>query len=283
MGVSFGVMVTLGPALAGLLVASVGIRWTYTVDVILFSAAFIGIFTLPSIIPEGHRQKPGLESVIYGLRFLRTAPNVRMTFMVDIVAMLFGQPRVLFPAVSALLLGGGAVTVGILTAAGAVGALLSSVFSGSLGGVRRQGRAVGIAVVVYGGFILAFGVVLAVVEVATPLAVSPSLAGANLPALLAAVVLLAGAGAADNVSAIFRSTILQTAVPDVMRGRLQGIFIVVVTGGPRLGDLYVGLLAFVGALWFPPLVGGLVIIAVVGVLMRVQPTFRHYDALDPRP
>lgn len=282
-GISMGVMVTVGPALAGLLVASVGIPWTYTVDVILFTAAFLGIFTLPSIVPEGERQSAGLSSVLQGLRFLKTAPNLSMTFVLDLIAMTFGQPRALFPAVGALLIGGGPVTVGILTAAGAVGTLVSSVFSGRLGHVRWQGRAVERAIVVYGASILGFGIVLAVVAFSGTAGGGASFAEANLPALVAATVLLAASGAADNVSSIFRMTILQASAPDVMRGRLQGVFTVVVTGGPRLGDLYIGVLALTGALWFPPLLGGLLIVVLVATVVRVQRGFRRYDALAPTP
>ncbi|KQR54347.1 MFS transporter [Leifsonia sp. Leaf336] len=282
-GISMGVMVTVGPAMAGLLVASVGIPWTYTVDVILFTAAFLGIFTLPSIVPEGERQSAGFSSVLQGLRFLKSAPNLSMTFVLDLIAMTFGQPRALFPAVGALLIGGGPVTVGILTAAGAVGTLVSSVFSGRLGHVRWQGRAVERAILVYGASILGFGIVLAVVAFSGTAGGGASFAEANLPALIAATVLLAASGAADNVSSIFRMTILQASAPDVMRGRLQGVFTVVVTGGPRLGDLYIGVLALTGALWFPPLLGGLLIVVLVATVVRVQRGFRQYDALAPTP
>jgi hypothetical protein len=206
-----------------------------------------------------------------------------MSFIVDILAMTFGQPRVLFPAVGALVLGGGAVTVGILIAAGAVGTLVCSVFSGQVSRVRMQGRAIGQAIVVYGAFILGFGVLLIVMATGWFGSVDASPSGANIPAVVIGALLMAGAGAADNVSSIFRNTMLQVAVPDNMRGRLQGIFTVVVTGGPRLGDIYVGLIAVVGALWLPPLLGGVAMIVIVATLVRVQRTFRHYDALDPRP
>ncbi|BDZ50126.1 hypothetical protein GCM10025867_23670 [Frondihabitans sucicola] len=163
-GISGGVQLTVGPALAGVLVASVGFSATYTVDVVLFTAAFLGILTLPAIRPEGETQRPGLASLMFGVRFLRRSPNIRMTFIVDIIAMTFGQPRVLYPVVGAVLIGGGAVTVGVLTAAYAVGALLCSLFSGRLGHVRRQGAAVNWAIVAYGACIVAFGVVLALAQ-----------------------------------------------------------------------------------------------------------------------
>ncbi|MCU1583434.1 MAG: transporter [Microbacteriaceae bacterium] len=279
-GISVGIMITVGPALAGVLVASVGFAWTYTIDVILFLSAFLGILSLPRLSPEGEVQRPGLESLRYGLAFLKRAPNIRMTFIADIIAMTFGQPRVLFPAVGAVALGGGAVTVGILTAAGAVGALLSSLFSGRLGGLRRHGKAITAAIVVYGVFIAGFGIVLAVTSfwhLAKPVV------HADFIAIVISAVLLAGAGAADNISSIFRQTMLQTAVPDNMRGRLQGVFTVVVTGGPRMGDIYVGIVASVGALWLPPLLGGVVIILLLVFLVRVQRGFLRYDSLDPMP
>ena len=278
-----GVAVTVGPAVAGVLVASVGFGWTYTIDVILFSAAFLGIVTLPPIRPEGETHRPGLESIRTGLRFLRGAPSVRMSFIVDIIAMTFGRPHALFPAVGALVIGGGAVTVGILTAAGAVGTLVCSLFSGRLGLVRRHGIAIGWAIAVYGAFVAGFGGVLAFLVLSGSARTTTSIAGADLVALAVAAVLLAGTGASDNVSAIFRSTMLQTAVPDNMRGRLQGIFTVVVTGGPRIGDLYVGAAALVVSVWVPPLLGGLLIIALIALCLRVTPSFRHYDAADPTP
>ena len=282
-GISSGVMVTVGPALAGVLVASVGFGWTYSVDVILFVFAFLGIATLPAIVPEDSTGRAGWRSIVEGMHFLRGAGNIRMSFIVDIIAMTFGQPRVLFPAAGALLLGGGAITVGVLTAAYAIGALVSSVFSGRLGHVRMQGRAVGRAVTTYGLCILAFGLVLAVLATGWFGPVTASVTGANWLGIIIASVCLAAAGAADNISAIFRMTILQSAAPDNMRGRIQGVFTVVVAGGPRVGDLYVGALTAIAVLWLPPLLGGLIIAVVVAALMRTQRGFRAYDALHPVP
>ncbi|MEF2975827.1 MFS transporter [Subtercola sp. YIM 133946] len=285
-GISMGASITVGPALAGVLVATVGIQWTYTVDVVLFIAAFTGIFSLPKIIPEGSTGRAGLRAVADGIQFLKSAPNVRMSFIVDIIAMTFGQPRVLLPAVGAVLIGGGAITTGILTAAVAVGALLSSILSGRLGHVRWQGRAIGGAITVYGAFIALFGVILLVTSLLDDVRLHPigeSIGDANIGALVLATLALAGSGAADNVSAIFRSTLLQAAVPDAMRGRIQGVFTVVVAGGPRLGDAYIGILATFAALWFPPLFGGIVIMALILVLLRLNPGFRRYDAQNPLP
>jgi len=276
-GIAQGLYVTVGPALGGVLVATAGFGWTYTVDVILFFAAFIAVVRLPPLPPEGARHTPGLQSIRAGLAFLRTAPNIRTSFAMDITAMTFGHPNALFPAIGARMIGGGAVTVGVLSAAVAVGAFLLSLFSGRLAGVRRQGLAVAWSIGAYGACVLGLGIVLLCTGTrGTAATVAPL-------ALGLAVLFLAGAGAADNISSIFRNTITQSAAPDNMRGRLQGIYIVVVTGGPRLGDLFVGVVATVGALWAPPLLGGAIIIVLIAVLLRSRKGFRQYDALNPTP
>lgn len=278
-GIGTGFAVTVGPAVAGVLVAAVGYAPTYTIDVVLFSFAFTGVITLPRMAPEHDAQRPGLGSLVEGARFLRRSPTITMTFVLDIIAMTFGQPRVLFPAIGALVIGGGSITVGVLTAAYAVGALVSSVFSGPLGHVRRQGEAVGWAITVYGASIAVFGIVIAAAHALGGRA-HVGFGIGILPALVLASAALLVSGGADNVSSVFRGTILQAAAPDGMRGRLQGIFVVVVTGGPRIGDLYAGLVVAVG-IAVPPIVGGVVIIGLVALLLRLVPSFRRYDALRP--
>jgi MFS family permease len=275
-GIGFGFQVIVGPAIAGVLVATVGVQWTYTIDAMLFVAAFTGVLTLPPIRPEGATGLRGMAGIVEGLRFLRGAANIRLSFLLDIVAMTFGMPRVLLPAVGALVIGGGAVTVGILSAAFAAGTLIVGVFSGRLGSVRSHGLAIRNAIMAFGGFVLAFGVVLLLSGTRPDAPLNPV-------ALVAACVILAGAGGADQVSAVFRSTMLQAAAPDNMRGRVQGVFIVVVTGGPRLGDAYVGLVAATALLWLPSLLGGVLIIGLVYLLVRHYRGFHDYDALNPVP
>ena len=282
-GITFGFQVIVGPAIAGVLVATVGVQWTYTIDAILFVAAFTGILTLPPIKPEGATGFRGVAGIVEGMRFLRGAANIRLSFLVDIIAMTFGMPRVILPAVGALVIGGGAVTVGILSAAFAAGTLIVGVFSGRLGGVRWHGRAIRNAIMVFGAMVLAFGVVLLLTGTREAGDITDSLANANIAALIASCIILAGAGGADQVSAVFRSTMLQAAAPDNMRGRVQGVFIVVVTGGPRVGDAYVGLVAATALLWLPSLLGGVLIIALVYLLVRHYRSFYNYDALNPVP
>jgi len=282
-GVTFGIMVMAGPALAGVLVAVAGYAWTYSLDVLLMTSLFLGLWSLPRLRPEGEVVRPGLESLRDGARFLRGAPNIRLQYILDIIAMTFGQPVTLFPAIGAVLLGGGAITTGVLTAAVAAGAFLSSLFSGPIGRVRRQGLGIERAIQVYGLSIGLFGLVLLAATLGwlRPAVVDETHAAIAL--IVIAALVLAVSGAADNVSAIYRSTMMQAAVPDAMRGRLQGIFIVVVAGGPRVGAFYAGTLATLTALWVPPLFGGILILALVGTLVRLTPRFRRYDALNPQP
>jgi ENTS family enterobactin (siderophore) exporter len=275
-GLSSGVGFTLGPLLAGLLVGWWGYGGAYTAQVLLLAVALVTLFALPPLPPEGTVRRAGLGSVLEGLRYLRTRPNLRMTFFVDLAAMVLAMPRVLFPAIGAAVIGGGPTTVGLLVAGIAAGSTLAGLLSGPLGHVRRQGLAVLLAVVGWGLAITGFGVVVAV----SP---GPAASGAAHWSLWPAVGCLVLAGAADAVSAVFRMTILQAATPDHMRGRLQGVFIVVVAGGPHLGDLVLGTAAQVGGEAPAAVAGGLACVVVVAALGFGQPRFARYDAREPTP
>src|SRR5690606_12695248 len=201
---------------------------------------------------------------------------VRMTFLVDLSAMVFAMPRVLFPAVGALVLGGGATTAGILVAGIAFGAVLGGLLSGPLGRVRWQGRAIVLAIVVWGAAVAVFGLVLAAAPGTQP----------GDPAhwlLWPALALMVVAGVADTISSVFRSTILQAATPDEMRGRLQGVFIVVVAGGPQLGMLLLGALAGRLGEGGAALAGGITCMVVVLGLAARQRGLGRYDAQVPAP
>ncbi|MDO9397250.1 MAG: MFS transporter [Herbiconiux sp.] len=288
-GISAGLQSAVGPALAGILVATVGFAWTYSIDVVLFVVGFWGILSLPAITPVG-AARPGLAAVVDGLRFLRTARNLRTAIGLQVAAFAFGRSYAILPAVGALVVGGSAWTVGVLTAAGAVGVVVSGLLSGRLGRVRHHGRAIMVAtsgvaaaVGVFGLLLLAFGGG-AGSGSGGGLAGSPpveSVRPIDVGALLALCGILAVAGAADNVAGIFRTTMMQAATPDAMRGRLQGLYTLVLTAGPRLGDVFAGFLAALGALWFPPLLGAVLIGAVVLAYHRARPAFRTYDAEEP--
>jgi ENTS family enterobactin (siderophore) exporter len=273
--VTFGLAMTAGPLLAGVLVASVGFGWTYTLDLLSFAFAFWALLRLPPMPPGKEAGRAGLRSVVEGFRFLGTRPNVRMTFIIDLVAMILAQPRALLPAVGAVMIGGGETTVGILLASTAVGAFLAGLFSGPLGSVRMQGTAVVWSVMGWGASIAGFGLVVV-------LAGRSGSGGVTLW-LLPAVLCCALAGISDSVSAVFRTTILQAATPDHLRGRLQGVFIVVVAGGPRIGDMLAGAGTKILSEGWVLLLGGVLCIGVAWTVARWQSGFLKYDARNPVP
>ncbi len=280
--IAWNIALTVGPLLGAFLVATWGYAEAYTIDVVLFTATLWALWRLPDLPPvlsgdsDASQGKRGFASVLEGLRYLATRPNVRMTFVVDLIAMVLAMPRVLFPAVGVVFLGGGAATTGILSAAFAVGAVLAGLFSGGLVRQRRQGRIIGVSIFCYGLSVAGFGLVLVWVGQGSP---DQVLVGA----LVAALVFLALAGAADAISSVFRQTILQSATPDNMRGRLQGVFIVVVAGGPRLGDLVLGAEASWVGEGGAAVIGGLSCAVLVVAVIALQRRFLNYDALRPQP
>lgn len=263
----------IGPTLAGFLVQHGGYVITYGLDAALFVFALWGLAGLPAVPTSGERKVPGLRSVVEGLGYLAGRPNLRMTFFTDFCAMILANPRALFPAVAALVLGGGSLTVGYLNSALAAGAMVAALLSGYLPRVVFQGRAVVGAVTSWGLAIAAFGAAVVLTHAGT---ISPT-AG-----LVLALAALAWAGASDSVSMVFRNTIMQASADDAFRGRLQGVFIVVVAGGPRLGELVAGALGEWNLPW-AAVVGGAACVVGVLALAATQRGFLRYDARRPTP
>lgn len=255
--VSFNVATTGGPLVAGLVLATAGVGTAYLLDVLSFVGSAYALLRLDPMPPGAGATRAGFASALDGFRFLRTQPIVLMTFVADVIAMIFGMPRALFPALAAQRFHSGAGVVGVLYAAVAAGGLLGALGGGWFGRVRRQGLAVLVAIAAWGLAIVGFGLT---------------------TSLLVAVVFLALAGAADMVSSVFRNTILQLATPDGLQGRMQGVFIVVVAGGPRLGDLEAGGVASLAGLEFSVVSGGLACLVGIGVLAALVPSFRRYRA-----
>ena len=252
---NFGTVI--GPLLAGVVLA----RWSYAVaygvDAVLFTIAMYAALRLPRLKPIGERVSPGVRAVGQGLAFIILKPVLLMSFAVDLIAMVFAMPRALFPQVSTEWYGGG-VAVGWLYAAISIGAVLAGLSSGWIGRVKRQGVALTLAVIGWGIAVAAAGLA---------------------RQLWLAVLLLAVAGAADLISAVYRQTILQVYAPDEMRGRMQGVFTVVVAGGPRLGDLRSGATeALVGptVAWVG---GGIACVVLVILAALCVPKFLRYDGV----
>ncbi|MGW0116963.1 MFS transporter [Streptomyces sp. NPDC003327] len=258
MVMTFGTLV--GPSLGGLIVGLAGYQTAYLIDALAFSASLYAMWRLPSMLPD--RTGTKRASVLDGLRFLATRPNLRMTFLSDFCAMILAHPRALFPAIAVLWFGGDAKTTGLLVAAPAFGALLGGVLSGWQSRIRHHGQAILVSVACWGTAIAAFGLT---------------------RNLWLGLLLLALAGYADTASMIFRNTMMQVAAPDEMRGRLQGVFIVVVAGGPRLGDFLAGSVADLTSPTVAVTGGGLACVLAIGLLALYARNFRRYDALNPTP
>jgi MFS family permease len=243
-----------GPALAGVLIATIGLGAVYGIDVATFGVALVAALLLPALVPTGGGTPAGFRSMTEGFRHLRGEKLLSATYWIDLNAMIFGMPRAVFPALGTQLFGGGAGVVGLLYAAPGAGSLIGSLFTGWCSRVRHQGRAIAACVTVWGVTIALFGVI---------------------PVLWIGLVLLALAGAADVVSAVFRQAVQQRAVPEHLQGRLSGTFFAVVAGGPRLGDAETGVAAAIGGPQFAVWSGGLACVAGVGILLwRVPELWR---------
>jgi MFS family permease len=249
----------VGPAVAGLLIVRYGFGAVYAIDLVTYGALFVAALMMRPMPPEHDVERvTGWAAVKEGFGYVRRNRLIQGTFVVDLIAMIFGMPQALFTFLAISQFHRGPEIVGLLFAAPAVGALAQALTAGWVKHVRRQGSTVIWAVAAWGGAIAAFGLV-----------------GSNLPL---ALLLLALAGAADVISAIFRSTIAQITTPDRLRGRMSQIFILVVTGGPRLGDFEAGVVAA----WLTPTIsvvsGGLACLVGAGLVALVYPELRQYRA-----
>ncbi len=226
----------VGPAIGGLLIALIGLPAAYLFDAATFVAAFVAAWVIAPMPVADGVGRPTLQAVIDGLRFVRRTPAILGSFVIDLSAMIFGLPVALFPILALVTFHGGPATLGLLTSAPAVGAVMGTLTAGWVGSVRRQGRAVIAAVTAWGLAICAFGLLV----FSLPLA----------------LLCLALAGAADVVSAVFRTTIAQDLTPDALRGRVSALTLLVVTGGPRLGDIEATAVAAVAGAQFSAFSGG---------------------------
>ena len=251
-----------GPAIGGL-IASKSFPLAYGVDAVTYGATFMAAILMRPVKPLPGEARPtrGWEAVREGFAYLKGRRVIQTTFSVDLIAMIFGMPRALFPVLALTQFHAGPQLVGYMLAAVGAGALISALTTGWVQRIRHQGRAVLWAVAVWGAAITLFG-----------------LSGDH---VWVALLCLAVAGGADVISAVFRGTILQLAVPDALRGRLNGIHILVVTGGPRLGDVEAGLVADAFSPFVSVVSGGLACIAGVGIIALLVPEFARYHAGEP--
>jgi MFS family permease len=247
----------IGPAMGGMLLATVGVTAGYLVDVVTFLAAIAAVVMIRPIPPSPGAVRPSIGAIVDGLRFARGRRPVLTTFIVDINAMIFGSPRTLFPPLALDVFRVGPVGVGLMSSAAGAGAFLAAIFSGWTSNVRRPGRAVLVAVGVWSIGIVGFG-----------------LATFSFPLALACLAIASGA---DVFSAVLRSSIVQLLTPDSLRGRVSSIHILVVTGGPRIGDAEASAVAAAIGPQLSAVSGGLLSLLGVGLIALAMPEFRRLD------
>ena len=246
-----------GPALGGALIAVVGLKGAYLLDAGTFAASLWSVWRLPPLPVAENAERPSWQTVKEGFRFVRRKKVLLGMFLVDSNAMVFGMPRALFPALAINRFDGGAGALGLMYAAPYAGALISSLLSGWIGHVRRQGLIVAVAAALWGAAIAVFGFA---------------------ETFWLALLLLAAAGAADNVSAVLRGTILWTVTPDELRGRVSGIEFAQVAATPALGNVEAGLVASLTSLRFSIVSGGFLCIVGTVLVALAVPAFTRYDA-----
>lgn len=258
----FGLGAVAGPLLAGALIPVLGLPTLYLVDTLFLLTAIYACWRLPSLPPllneGGKRAVAGLASIVDGLRYISLHAVLLVSFLADIIAMVLGMPRALFPEMAERTFGdppGGGLALGLLYAAIPLGTLLGGLVSGTFTRFRRHGAATAVAIMVWGLAVAAFG---------------------RTSSLWLAVLFLAVGGAADLVSMVFRTSILQTAATDEMRGRMQGVYFMVVAGGPRLADLLHGTLGDVVGPGLATTVGGLLVAAAIPLVLLRFPAFWRY-------
>lgn len=220
--VLFQVTQIAGPLLAAALFPVVSIGWIYVVDAASFITSLMAVYWVPRL-PTIVTERSGWEAVKEGLAFSFRTPVLLAIFLTDLSAMIFGMPRAVFPALAHQVFHLGNSAVGFMYAAPAVGAVVAAATTGWIERIEHQGRAVIAAVTLWGAAIMGAG--LATFSFAV------------------ALVLLAIAGGADVLSAVFRGTMLLETTPDQLRGRTSAANLMVVTGGPRLGDVEAGAVA----------------------------------------
>ncbi|WP_246083309.1 MFS transporter [Nonomuraea diastatica] len=259
----YSIGAVVGPMVGAVMLAAGGFAAAYAVDALLFTAGLYAALRLPSLPPLGEVTRPGARAVLEGLSFIARSPVLLMSFVVDIIAMVFAMPRALFPELTADRFGGSMIALGWMTSAMAIGSVAGALFSGWVGRVSRQGVALVVVIAVWGLAVAAAGLV---------------------HELWLLVTFMAIGGVADVISSVWRQSILQLYAPDEMRGRLQGAFMVVVAGGPRLGDLRAGATATafgLGGAWVGGGIACMVTVLVVGLSVAGFRNFRaHQTAQD---
>ncbi|GAV95891.1 major facilitator superfamily permease [Corynebacterium glutamicum] len=258
----------VGPLIAGALIPLIGFGWLYFLDVASIIPTLWAVWSLPSIKPSGKVMKAGFASVVDGLKYLVGQPVLVMVMVLDLIAMIFGMPRALYPEIAEVNFGGGdagATMLAFMYSSMAVGAVLGGVLSGWVSRISRQGVAVYWCIIAWGAAVALGGVAIIV---------SP---GAVTAWAWMFIIMMVIGGMADMFSSAVRNAILQQSAAEHVQGRIQGVWIIVVVGGPRLADVLHGWAAEpLGAGW-TVLWGGVTVVVLTAICMVAVPKFWKYE------
>ena len=260
---SFQIVLTVGPALAGAITAvpALGLRACYLLDAVSFALSLYGLVRLPPMPPKAG-SRPGPRAVAEGIAFIRDNRVLAGAFLADLNATVFGLPVALFPAINAERFGGDPRTLGLFMTAIGAGGLASAALSGPIRHVSRQGRAMLCAVALWGAAFAGFAVA---------------------PTLWLTLSLLAIAGAADTFTVVFRGAIVQASTPEALRGRVTAADYVVGAGGGQLGNLEAGALGSLTSPSISALSGGIATIAGAIAIGLALPALARYRAAQSVP
>jgi MFS family permease len=264
--ISYNIGSVAGPALSGLVIASMGQSWTYFIDAISFGAVILSLILIgdvpQTVNPEMRRQGINLGAIKDGVAFIRSQPIILSSMILDFFATFFSSANTLLPFIAKDVLHVGAQEYGWLSAAQPVGAVGVGLFFSQRAKIRRQGSLLLWSVVVFGLATIAFGL-------------STS--------FWLTLLTLAVIGGADAVSTILRNTIRQMVTPDTMRGRMVSINQIFFMGGPQLGEIEAGAVAQALGTPMAILTGGLGCILAVNWIAKKWPALPGYSGDDAKP
>jgi MFS family permease len=261
---TFSLATVIGPTLGGFTIAWVGVAGAYWCDVASFLCVIVAIILMQVDGRPGEgRTRPGLQSMVDGFGFLRRHPVLLAVMVLDFCAMLFGATRGLLPIYARNIYNVGPQGLGILQASAPVGAVLATLFSGPIARIRRQGLGVVLSIAAYGGFVVLFGF--------------------SSWSFALGLFFLAASGAADTVSTVLRSTIVQLGTPDDFRGRVSSVYAIFAIGGPMLGQFEAGAFADFATAPIAMVGGGLLVILCAGLSSALVPSIRRFQPLEKSP
>lgn len=261
--IAFNSGAVIGPALSGMVIATLGQGYTYFINAVSFLAVIFALLAIGDI-PQDVKKASGisLQAMSDGIRFIFTRKIIFSTMIMDFFATFFASANTMMPIVARDILHVGEVGYGFLISAQAIGSVSAGLVVSQLPNIRKQGPVFLSAVVLFGLATIAFG-----------------LSNSFLLAMIALVLI----GAADAVSTIIRNTIRQLQTPDHIRGRMTSINQIFFQGGPQLGEVESGLVAAAFGVPFAIISGGIGTILAAILIMLKWPQLRTYDGPEPQP